>query len=75
MKLNEATEPTDDNGKVDIELDKAIESLFKNILKNFISSWYCNLSRDETFIWNLKREITEAVRDLTARVRNVRFSK
>lgn len=64
-------EPPDEKGTVQTELDNAIESFFRKIIENFISSWYSSLSSDETFVCNLKQEITEAVRQLAVRVKNV----
>jgi PXA domain len=72
VNLN-ANKPQDESDKVQAELDEAIESFFRKIIKNFISSWYTNLSSDESFVWNLKQEITGAGRQLASRVKNVRY--
>lgn len=72
IQLDNANKPPDESNKVQVELDEAIESFFRKIIKNFVNSWYSNLTCDETFVWNLKQEITEAVRKLAERVRKVR---
>lgn len=60
---------------VDKELDKAIESFFKRIIKTFISSWYSSITHDETFVWNVKLEITEAIRNIAIRLKTVRLTQ
>lgn len=61
--------------EVDKELDAAIESFFRRIIKTFISSWYSNVTQDETFLWNVKVEIAEAIRNIAIRLKNVRSKK
>lgn len=65
--------PADDSEKIEVaeELDAALESFFKRIIRNFISSWYSNVTQDETFVWNIKQEITEALRKIAIRLRDV----
>jgi hypothetical protein len=75
VKLINANKPPDDDesGKVvQVQLDNAIESFFKKIIRNFISSWYSTISHDETFVWDVKVEITGAMRKLAQRLRAVR---
>jgi PXA domain len=64
---------TDESGQVEVEqeLDIAIESFFKRIIKQFISSWYSSITRDESFAWDIKVEITEAIREIALRLRDV----
>lgn len=57
--------------KVEQELDNAIESFFKKIIKTFISSWYANVTQDENFVFNIKLELTEAIRTIAHRVSGV----
>lgn len=72
LKLDNANKAPDaDRPLVSQELDSAIESLFKRIIDNFVSSWYSQLSRDETFIWNVKKELAEVLRKLSFRLRDV----
>lgn len=65
-------EPPDERIEVEPELDDAIESFFTRIIRTFISSWYSNLTQDETFVWSIKLELTEAIREIAKRVMNVR---
>lgn len=70
---NTKQQPPDDSEKIEVaeELDAALESFFKRIIRNFISSWYSNVTQDETFVWNIKLEITEALRKIAIRLRDV----
>lgn len=65
--------PPDDSSKIEVDktLDAAVESFFKRIIRNFISSWYSNVTQDETFVWNVKLGIAEAIRNVALRVRDV----
>jgi hypothetical protein len=72
IHLPNSNRTQDDDGKVQVELDEAVESFFRKIIKNFISSWFATISRDETFVWNLKQEIAVAVRQISVRVKKVR---
>ena len=74
IDLLNSKETEHDNDKVQFELDEAAESFFNKIIQNFITSWYANISRDESFVWNLKQEIAEAVRQITVRVKKVRIN-
>lgn len=73
VNLANANKPPDVDKSIIVEeeLDGAIESFFKRIIRTFISSWYSNLTQDETFVWNIKLELTEAVREIALRIRNV----
>lgn len=71
LNIANANKPPDRDIKVDPELDNAIESFFKRIITTFISSWYSNLTHDENFVWNIKLELTEAIREIALRIKNV----
>lgn len=72
INLPNSKETEDENYKVQLELDEAVESFFNKIIQNFITNWYANISRDESFVWNLKQQIAEAVRQISVRVKKVR---
>lgn len=75
INLNSSNKPPDDDGgKVLLELDVAIESFFRKIVKNFISSWFSNITQDETFVWNVKVEVAGALRKLALRLKDVRIN-
>jgi PXA domain len=73
VEISNLNEPPDDKERVEVEheLDVAIESFFKNIIKQFISSWYSAITQDESFVWNIKVELTAAIREIARRLRNV----
>lgn len=69
-----AADPILDGGnkiKVEKELDQALENFFKKIIKTFISSWYTNVTQDESFVLNIKLELTEAIRTIAQRLSGV----
>jgi PXA domain len=73
VEINNRKESPDDRERVEVEpeLDVAIESFFKKIIKQFISSWYSTITQDESFVWNIKVELTAAIREIARRLRNV----
>jgi hypothetical protein len=71
IQLPNSNRTQDEDEKVQVELDEAVESFFRKIIKNFISSWFVTVSRDETFVWNLKQEIAATVRQISVRVKKV----
>lgn len=71
IKLERSSDFQDDTFQVQLELDEAIESFFEKVIKNFISIWFESISRDETFLWNLKYQISVAVRSVAIRMKKV----
>lgn len=70
--MNNANKPPDDESdKVEHELDSAIESFFKRIIKNFISNWYSVITQDEAFVWNIKAELATSLRRFAFRLKEV----
>lgn len=71
LNLVKSNQPRNEKIEVTEELDLAIESFFKRIIRNFISSWYSNVTQDEMFVWNIKQELAEAIREIALRLRDV----
>lgn len=73
VKLSNESKPPDDGEifKVSHELDVAVENFFKRIIETFINSWYSTITQDESFAWDIKVQITQAIREIARRVNNV----
>lgn len=75
VKVDKPPDEFVDKFRVELELDRAIESFFKRIIQTFISSWYSTITQDESFNWNVKVEISEAIRQIALRIQKVRKTR
>lgn len=63
--------PDAETVEVEQELDQSIEKFFSRIIGTFISSWYTNITQDESFTGNLKEEVAEAIKQIALRIQGV----
>lgn len=71
VKPNKSPPDADTVIKVDQELDQSIDKFFSRIIRTFISSWYSNITQDESFTGNLKEEVAEAIKQIALRIQGV----
>lgn len=57
------------------ELDKAVESLYTNILNGFVASWFSLLSRNEDFVRTLKYNLREVTCRVIIKLKEVSLSR